>query len=270
MLEKGIKGFSIRKQCEYLGLSRSSYYYEPKIESAENLAVMLWLDKQYFKTPYYGIRKLLIELRSQGYKLNKKRLERLMEIQGWKTLYPKPRTSIKDREHKIYPYLLKGITIERKNQVWEIDITYLPLSKGYLYLCAIIDVYSRYVVHWDISNNMTSDWCLCVVQEAISMCGCPEIMNSDQGSQFTSNLFVDYLENRGIKISMDGKGRALDNIYIERLWRSIKYEYYYLMVFENGQDVYEGVKGYFLTYNGERRHQSLDYETPLSRYLPSA
>ena len=257
---------SLKEQCKLLELNRSSYYYKPCPESQENLKILLWLDEKYFQTPYYGKRRLLNELKAVGYCINIKRLNRLMEIQGWRTLYPAPCTSIMDKKSYKYPYLLKGLEINKKNHVWEIDITYLPMERGYLFLCAIIDVYSRYIVGWDISNSMTSKWCTEIVIEAINKYGKPSILNSDQGSQFTSEEYIQILQKNKIQISMDGKGRALDNIYIERLWRTIKYEHFYLNVYLDATDVYAGLNNYIKFYNDERRHQSLNYETPAYRY----
>ncbi len=204
-----------------------------------------------------------------------------MKLQGWQTLYPVPRTTRTDPAAYKYPYLLKDLSIERKNQVWAIDITYLPMKHGFLYLCAIIDVYSRYVVGWGISNTMTAEWCCEIVQEAIATYGTPDIINSDQGSQFTSEVYIHLLKENhmsaygamalcAIHISMDGKGRAIDNIFIERLWRSVKYEHIYLHVYEDGLSLYKGLQQYFSFYNGERRHQSLNNETPLTLYSRAA
>ena len=193
-----------------------------------------------------------------------------MSKMGWQTLYRKPNTSWKNKENNIYPYLLKDLKIDHPNQVWGIDITYVPMRRGFMYLCAIIDLHTRYVVNWGISNSMTADWCCQLVEEAIEMHGKPEIINSDQGSQFTSMEYTEMLLSKGIKISMDGKGRAIDNIFIERLWKSVKYECIYLHAFEDGVQLYEGLDNYFTFYNTERLHQSLDYETPESLYKKAA
>ena len=190
-----------------------------------------------------------------------------MSIQGWRTLYPQPRTSVSDPAKYKYPYLLKDLKIERRNQVWEIDITYVPMQKGFMYLCAIIDVHTRYVVGWGLSNSMTAEWVVGIICEAILLHGRPEILNSDQGSQFTSELYVSLLIKEEISISMDGKGRAIDNIFVERLWRSVKYEHIYLYAYEDGLSLYQGLYRYFEFYNHVRMHQSLGYETPASRYL---
>ena len=261
---------SVVKQCELLDVSRSCYYYTPVLENQENLAIMQWMDQQYFKTPYYGLKRLLVELKAMGYPINCKRLRRLMNLQGWQTLYPTTKTTRIDPATYKYPYLLKGLKIERKNQVWAIDITYVPMKYGFMYLCAVMDIYTRFVVGWGISNAMTAEWCSEIVKDTIEMYGKPEIINSDQGSQFTSQLYVQTLKDNEIQISMDGRGRAIDNIYIERLWRTVKYEDIYLNVYENGLMLYRGLQQYFKFYNGERRHQSLKDITPLSLYQKTA
>lgn len=232
-IEPGNIKISVLKQCVILSIHRSRYYYEPKAETAENLAIMLWMDKQYFQTPFYGVLRLTAELIDIGYAVNQKRVRRLMKLIGWKTLYQQPRTTIADKASYKYPYLLKGVRFVRVNQVWEIDITYLPMAKGFMYLFAIIDVYTRFIVGWDISNTMSAEWCASITEEAILAHGKPEIINSDQGSQFTSEVHTALLKKHEIQISMDGKGRAIDNIYIERFWRTIKYEDIYLKVYEN-------------------------------------
>ena len=260
---------SIVKQCAILSVHRSKYYYEPIAESAENLSIMLWLDKQYFDTPFFGVLRLTTELQSLGYAVNAKRVRRLMKFVGWKTLYQPPRTTIADKASYKYPYLLKGMVFERANQVWEIDITYLPMAKGFMYLFAIIDVYTRFIVGWGISNTMTAEWCASITKEAIITHGKPEIINSDQGSQFTSEVHTKLLNDNEIKISMDGKGRAIDNIFIERFWRTIKYEDIYLKTYENGLSLYQGVEKYMHFYNTKRKHQSLNNKTPTVLYNQS-
>lgn len=270
MVEKEYRGLSVVKQCELLQISRSGFYYEPAQESTENLVIMRVLDEHYFKTPFFGVERLLVMLVAMGYKINRKRLRRLMKIQGWRTLYPQPRTTYADGAAYKYPYLLRELAVERKNQVWAIDITYLPMSRGFMYLCAVIDVHTRYVVGWGISNTMTAEWCVQIVQQAIDTHGTPKIINSDQGSQFTSEVYVELLKGHGIQISMDGKGRAIDNIFIERLWRTVKYEHIYLHVYEDGWSLYKGLQQYFTFYNDERRHQSLNYETPVTLYRRAA
>lgn len=270
MTQKDHSDLSLAKQCELLQVSRSGLYYEPVKESEENLSILRLLDAQYLKTPFYGVERLLVLLLVAGYKINRKRLRRLLKLQGWQTLYPVPRTTRIDPAAYKYPYRLRELTIERKNQVWAIDITYVPMKSGFMYLCAIIDVHTRYVVGWGVSNTMTAEWCTEIVQEAIAQNGKPEILNSDQGSQFTSEAYTGLLKENNIQISMDGKGRAIDNIFIERLWRSVKYEHLYLHVYEDGLSLYKGLQRYFSFYNGERRHQSLNYETPLTLYRKAA
>ena len=270
LIKEAHPGLSIVKQCELLGVNRSGLYYEPVPESEENLSIMRLLDAQYLKTPFYGVERLLVLLVVMGYQINRKRLRRLLRLQGWQTLYPTVRTTRIDPAAYKYPYLLKDLNIERKNQVWAIDITYLPMKNGFMYLCAIIDLHTRYVVGWGISNTMTAEWCSEIVQDAIAMHGKPEIINSDQGSQFTSEAYTALLKDGGIQISMDGKGRAIDNIFIERLWRTVKYEHIYLHVYEDGLSLYKGLQQYFSFYNGERRHRSLNYETPLNLYHRAA
>lgn len=274
MIERGTP-MSITRQCELLKIHRSGLYYQPRAESEENLLLMRLLDEQYFNTPFYGYRKLTRWLNEKGYTVNPKRMKRLMKLMGWQTLYRKPNTSWKNSEHKVYPYLLKDLSITHRNQVWAIDITYIPMRRGFLYLCAIIDLHTRYVVNWSISNTMTAQWCRSIVEEAISLHGNPQIINSDQGSQFTSEEYISLFTDEksigfGIKISMDGKGRAIDNIFIERLWKSVKYENIYLHAYEDGVQLYEGLKNYFHFYNTERFHQSLDYKTPVSLYRNAA
>lgn len=270
MIEKQHWQLSIVQQCRLLNLHRSGLYYQPHAESEENLTIMRLLDEQYFKTPFYGVRKLTAWLQQQGYIINRKRVKRLMELMGWQTLYRKPATSKANKEHTVYPYLLKGLAIEKANQVWAIDITYVPMRKGFMYLCAVIDIYTRYVVNWSISNTMTADWCRQVMEDAIAEHNKPQILNSDQGSQFTSEVFTGLLKENNIQISMDGKGRAIDNIFVERLWRNVKYEHIYLHTHEDGVSLYEGLNNYFTFYNTQRLHQSLGYQTPASWYSRAA
>lgn len=269
LIEPKNNQLSILKQCDILAVHRSKYYYEPIAENAENLSIMLWLDKQYFDTPFYGVLRLTTELIELGYNVNVKRVRRLMRLVGWKTLYQAPRTTITDKASYKYPYLLKGMVFERANQVWEIDITYLPMAKGFMYLFAIIDVYTRFIVGWGISNTMTAEWCASITKEAILTHGKPEIINSDQGSQFTSEVHTELLKKNEIQISMDGKGRAIDNIFIERFWRTIKYEDIYLKTYENGLSLYRGVEKYIHFYNTKRKHQSLNNKTPTVLYNQS-
>jgi putative transposase len=269
MIERDID-ISVSRQCELLLIHRSGLYYKPVAELEENLRLMRLMDEQYLKTPFYGIRRMAKWLKKQGYGVNHKRVKRLMGLMGWQTLFRKPKTSIKNREHRIYPYLLRDIRIDRRNQAWGIDITFVPMRKGFLYLCAIIDLHTRFVVNWGISNAMTAQWCCQLVEEAVTLYGKPEIINSDQGSQFTSQEYTELLERLGIRISMDGKGRAIDNIFVERLWKSVKYECVYLNVFEDGVQLYQGLQQYFEFYNTERFHQALEYRTPEEMYLKVA
>lgn len=267
MIEPSCPVMSISSQCQLLSLHRSRFYYVPVEISVENLAIMRQLDEQYFKTPFYGALRLTALLTLKGFSVNVKRVRRLMKLVNWQTMYREPHTTISDKTKYKYPYLLKGLKIERGNHVWAMDITYIPMKKGFMYLTAIIDLHSRYVVHWSLSNTMSAEWCAEVLKEAIGKHGVPEIFNSDQGSQFTSEVFINTLLDSNIKISMDGKGRALDNIFIERLWRSVKYENVYLNVYENGLSLWKGLEQYFQFYNHERLHQSLDYHTPKERYI---
>ena len=266
MIEPDSSVLSISAQCDMLSVSKSSFYYVPVGESDENLAIMRKLDEQYFSTPFYGALRLTAMLILSGYKVNIKRVRRLMKLVNWQTIYREPRTTMSDKTHYKFPYLLKGLKIEKCNQVWAMDITYIPMKKGFMYLTAIIDLHSRYVVNWSLSNSMSSEWCTEVLKEAIKINGTPEIFNTDQGCQFTSDIFINTLNDNNIKISMDGKGRALDNIYIERLWRSVKYEDVYLHVYENGLSLWKGMDTYFRFYNHVRIHQSLDYQTPNQIY----
>jgi putative transposase len=259
---------SLRHQCELLSLHRSGLYYTPSSESEENLSVMRFLDEQYLSTPYYGVERLLALLILKGYRLNRKRLRRLMKLVGWQTLYPQKRTTVSEKKAYKYPYLLKDISVERANQVWAIDITYIPMQKGFMYLFAIIDLHSRYVVGWSLSNTMSAEWCVACIEQAIALHGKPEIINSDQGSQFTSDVYIDSLNRYAIRISMDGKRRAIDNIFIERLWRSVKYEHVYLCPCDSGDALWKGLDGYFRFYNQERLHQHLEYRTPEQLYHP--
>jgi putative transposase len=259
---------TIGHQCELLSIHRSGLYYKPVPESEENLCLMRLMDEQYLRTPFYGEPKLTVWLNSKGYHVNHKRVERLMKLMGWQTLYRKPNTSKPGKRRLIYKYLLKDLKVDRSNQVWAVDITYVPMRKGFLYLCAIVDLHTRYILNWSVSNTMTSEWCSQVLKEAIEQHGRPEIINSDQGSQFTSDEWFNACE--GIQISMDGKGRALDNIFIERIWKTVKYECIYLRAFEDGVQLYQGLQEYFQFYNHERIHQSLAYKTPASLYQQAA
>lgn len=265
------KNLSISRQCALLDVPRSSFYYQPAQESSLNLELMRLMDEKHLQHPWLGIPRLTTWLRKDmGYNVNKKRVERLCRLMGLSAIGPNPNTSKRGigEDHQIFPYLLRGLDITRPNQVWATDITYIPVKGGYLYLCAIIDVYSRFVVHWSLSNTMPSSWCKDTLQEAVAQYGTPEILNTDQGSQFTARGFCHWVtKEQGIRLSMDGKGRATDNIFIERLWRSVKYEHIYLFPKDNGLECYKGLKEYFVYYNTERRHQGLKNQTPMSIYL---
>lgn len=266
MVETDNNKLSINKQCAVLQIHRSGLYYQPNGESQHNLDLMLEIDKIHLKWPYYGTRRMTAELQNMGYVVGRKLIRRLMRQMGIEVIYPRPNTSQPNKGHKIYPYLLRGLKIDHINQVWQTDITYVPMKRGFMYLMAVIDVHSRYVLNWSISNSMEAAWCTQVVQQAIEKYGQPEIFNTDQGSQFTSELFTEMLLGNNIKISMDGKGRATDNIYIERLWRNVKQENIYLNAYETGLDLYKGLEEYFHQYNNHRVHQALNYLTPIDIY----
>ena len=266
MVNGAEKRLSIARQCVLLDISRSGFYYVHKGVSRRHLEIMKAIDRIHTEYPFYGFRRIRNELRRHHHYVGKKLVIRIMRLMAINVIYPKPNTSLPNLGNRIYPYLLRGLKIERNNQVWEMDITYISMSHGFMYLAAIIDVYSRFVVSWDISNTMEAGWCRDIVASAIARYGVPEIFNTDQGSQFTSDLFTAYLLDNHIKISMDGRGRAIDNVYIERLWRSIKQENTYLNAYENGQELYAGLKAYFDYYNHKRCHQSLDYKCPVELY----
>jgi putative transposase len=252
---------SRRRQCQLLGLSRAALYYHPVEVSAEELALMALIDRQYLRTPFYGSRRMTAWLQTQGHHVNRKRVQRLMRLMGIEAIYQRPRTSRPAPEHRIYPYLLRGLMIERVNQVWAADITYIPMAHGFLYLVAVMDWVSRYVLAWRLSNLLDSSFCVEALDEALSQ-GRPEIFNTDQGSQFTGDDFLDVLRIHGVAISMDGRGRFSDKIFVERLWRSLKYEEVYLKADQNVAEARRGIAAYFEFYNHERLHQALDYRTP--------
>jgi putative transposase len=256
---------SLRRQCELLGMNRSSWYYQPLGESEGNLRLMRLLDEQYTKTPFYGSRKMTEWLGTQGFNVNRKRVLRLMSVMGIEAVYPKPKLSQPGDGHKIYPYLLREVEVERVNQVWSTDITYIRMTQGFVYLVAVMDWFSRYVLSWRLSLTMELDFCVEALKCALRR-GRPEIFNSDQGSQFTSERFIGELEAREIAVSMDGRGRCMDNIFSERLWRSLKYEEVYLKDYESVTEARAGIDRYFRFYNHERLHQSLDYRTPATIY----
>ena len=252
-------------QCELLSLPRSTYYYEPAPESDENLSLMRLIDEQYLETPFFGSRRMTDYLVSEGYAVNRKRVQRLMRIMGVEGLSPGRKTTIPVVGHKVYPYLLRGLTIDRPDQVWCSDITYVPLNCGYLYLVAVMDWYSRHVLAWRLSNTLESTFCLEALEMALSH-GRPTIFNTDQGSQFTSEAFTSRLLEERVAISMDGRGRWLDNVFIERLWRSVKYEEIYLKEYANGTDVEQGLAWWFDLYTHRRPHQGLGGRTPFDVY----
>ena len=252
---------SIARQCELLGLPRSTCYYRCGEESVESLKLMRLLDELHLKWPFYGSRNLTWCLQQEGYEVNRKRVQRLMQVMGIEAIYPRPRTSDPHPEHRIYPYLLRNLLVARANQVWSADITYIPLSQGFMYLVAILDWHSRYVLAWRLSNTLDSDFCVEALQAALRHYR-PEIFNTDQGAQFTSRAFTGVLEKQVIAISMDGRGRALDNVFIERLWRSLKYEDVYLRGYETASELKVGLTKYFHFYCHERPHQALENRTP--------
>ncbi len=257
---------SISRQCNLLSLSKGAVYYRAVPMDSYNLELMDKIDEQYLKTPFYGSRKITVYLRNAGYQVNRKRIQRLMQLMGLEAIYPKANLSKRRHDHKIYPYLLKGLAIERPNQVWSTDITYIRLRSGFMYLTAVIDWYSRYVLSWRLSNALESRFCVEALEEALDRFCAPEIFNTDQGCQFTSETFLDPLLQRNIKISMDSKGRALDNVFIERLWRSLKYEEVYLKDYETVREASLSIGKYFTFFNYERPHQSLEYKTPSLLY----
>lgn len=257
---------SVRRQCELLGVNRASLYYTPLGESEENLRLMRLIDRQYTRTPFFGSRRITAWLREEKeLTVNRKRVSRLMEVMGLEAVYPKPKLSQPGEGHKIYPYLLKDVKIERVNQVWSTDITYIRMARGFCYLVAVMDWYSRFVLSWALSLTMELDFCLEALSNALRRAR-PEIFNSDQGSQFTSEKFTGELKTRGITISMDGRGRCFDNIFMERLWRSLKYEEVYLKDYETVTEARAGIERWFRFYNHERLHQSLNYRTPAASY----
>jgi putative transposase len=257
---------SQRRQCVLLRLSRSSLYYQPVGESAENLRFMEIIDKQFLETPWYGFRQMARFMQRQGHKCGRHRVRRLMHMMRLVPIYQTPNTSKKHPQHKIWPYLLKGMTIDRPNQVWCVDISYIPMRRGFLYLVAIMDWYSRKVLAWRLSNSMEADFCVEALKEALAKYGKPEIMNSDQGSQFTSFEWTSALKDAGVKISMDGRGRWIDNRMIERLWRSRKYECIYLRAFETGSETKAGIGRWMAYYNAERPHSTHGILTPDEAY----
>jgi putative transposase len=266
LVEPGHSEISIRRQCDLLGVNRASWYYQPTGETAANLRLMRLIDEQYTRTPFYGTRRITAWLQQQGYEVNRKRVARLMALMGLEAVYPKPKLSQPGEGHEIYPYLLEGVAVHRVNQVWSTDITYIRMAEGFVYLVAVIDWFSRFVLSWSLSLTMELGFCVEALKRALRW-GRPEIFNSDQGSQFTSEKFIAEWKARSIAVSMDGRGRCLDNIFIERLWRSLKYEEVYLRDYTTVPEARAGIGRYLRFYNYERLHQSLEYQTPASIYL---
>jgi len=266
MIERSHPQISIRRQCTLVGLNRSSLYYPPTQETEENLLLMRLIDQQYTRTPFYGSRRMTHWLGRAGQEANRKRVQRLMRKMGLEAVYPRPRLSMAGPEHKAYPYLLRGVEIRRTDQVWSTDITYVPMKHGFMYLVAVMDWHSRYVLSWQLSNTIDVNFCLAALEQALEKGG-PEIFNTDQGSQFTSQSFTGRLEEAGVAISMDGRGRVLDNIFVERLWRTVKYEDIYIKGYTTVAELEAGLADYFWFYNHERPHQALGYQTPAEVYF---
>lgn len=267
LIDMSHKELSISRQCELLSLCRSSVYYSPQIKESElDHQLMKLLDKKYLQCPFYGSRRMTAWLKEEGYKINRKRVRRLMDVMDIQAIYPRKRLSSPHPGHRIFPYLLKGLNINRANHVWSSDITYIPMRRGFIYLVAIIDWYSRYVVAWEVSLTLDKAFCISALHRALCLAE-PEIFNSDQGSQFTSPAFSEILLNRGIAVSMDGRGRVFDNIFIERLWRTVKYEEVYLKEYEDVREAVIELGRYFDFYNNERHHQALCYKKPVEVYF---
>jgi putative transposase len=265
LVEPGHPDLSVRRQCRLLGLARSSLYYEPAGETAENLRLMRLIDREYTAHPFYGSRRMTAWLGSQGEAVNRKRVRRLMRLMGLEAIYPRPKLSAAGKGHRVYPYLLRGVAVERPDQVWSTDITYVPLPRGFMYLAAVIDWYSRYVIAWRLSNTLDGSFCLEMLEEALGR-GRPEVFNTDQGVQFTAEAWTGRLVRAGVAVSMDGRGRCLDNVFVERLWRSVKYEDVYVRGYEGVPELERGLGRYFPFYNEERPHQALGYRTPAAVY----
>ena len=266
MIDSGHGSLSIARQCELVGVSRSGYYYRPSGETELNLTLMRLIDEQHLKAPYYGARQMARHLRREGYTVGRKRIRRLMQKMGLCAVYQKPRTTIPAEDHEVHPYLLRDLVIDRPNQVWCADITYIPMRRGFLYLVAIMDWASRKVLAWRLSNTMDTEFCIEALEEALGKHGKPEIFNTDQGSQFTSPRFTGVLQEAGVRISMDGRGRWMDNVFIERLWRSLKYECVYLHAFETGSELRAGLAKWVGYYNAGRPHSALAGRTPDEAY----
>ena len=262
LVERENPALPIAQQCRLLAVSRSAVYRKPAEVSAEDRAIMALIDRHYLARPYYGSRRMAAWLATQGHVVNRKRVQRLMRVLGLVAIYQRPNTSKPAAAHKIYPYLLGGLAIERVNQVWCADVTYIPMAKGFLYLVVIMDWASRAVLAWRLSNTLGADFCVDALEEALARYGRPEIFNTDQGSQFTSEAFTGTLKEHAITISMDGKGRCMDNIFVERLWRSLKYEEVYLNAYATVTEAKAGIGAWLTFYNDERQHQNLGYRTP--------
>ena len=265
MIDRGHKQLSLVRQCTLLNISRASVYYRPVSTRAEDLELMARMDRQYLKTPFYGSRRMKAWLLAEGYLVSRSKVRRLMRLMGLEAIYRRPNTSKPAPGHRVYPYLLKGVDVNRVDQVWAADITYIPMAQGFLYLVAIMDWHSRHVLAWKLSNTMDTDFCVTALEAALGK-GRPEVFNTDQGAQFTSDAFTQTLQERGIRVSMDGKGRYLDNIFVERLWRSIKYEEVYLKAYQTVAEARVGINAYLEFYNRRRPHQSLGYRTPAQVY----
>jgi putative transposase len=266
MIEPGHPQLSIAQQCELVSISRSGFYYRPAGETPLNLALMRLIDAQFLETPWYGSRQMARHLRREGYTVGRKRVRRLMAKMGLMPIYQRPRTTVPHPEHRVYPYLLRDLVIDRPNQVWCADLTYIPMRRGFLYLVAIMDWTSRKVLAWRVSNTMDVEFCLEALEEALDRFGKPEIFNTDQGGQFTSPRFTGMLQDAGVRISMDGRGRWMDNVFIERLWRSLKYECVYLYAFETGSELRAGLAKWIGYYNAQRPHSTLAGCTPDEAY----
>jgi putative transposase len=265
-VEASHEEISVARQCEVIGLARSSFYYQPAVESAANLQYMRLIDEQYTRMPYYGVEKMTAWLRGKGYEVGPKRVRRLLRLMGLEAIYAKPRLSQSNKQHQIYPYLLRGVAITHKDQVWSTDITYIRMSRGFIYLAAVIDWYTRYVLSWQVSNTLDTSFCLAALDQALAK-GQPEIFNTDQGAQFTSIDFTSRLRSADVQISMDGKGRVFDNIFVERLWRTVKQEEVYLNDYQNVPHAIARLDYFFDLYNRERLHKALNYRTPAEVYF---
>ena len=255
-------GLSLSRQCRILSISRSAFYYSPKGETAENLALMRRIDELFLRCPFFGSRQMVRQLGREGVPVGRHRVRRLMRLMGLEAIYQAPNTSAPHPAHRIYPYLLRNLTIDRPDQVWCADITYIPVRRGFLYLVAIMDWATRRVLAWRLSNTMDARFCIEVLNDALAKYGTPEIFNTDQGSQFTSEAFTGLLKDSGISISMDGKGSWRDNVFVERLWKSVKYEEVYLKAYETVAEARKSIGAYLEFYNGQRPHSSLDHQTP--------